>query len=198
MDSFAARVGSLALKVWLRSTSPGGMRLLAPVLGVALFLALRYWYLRAGRTALGRGLRWWTLALALALVCAAAIYLVAGGPEDPEALEALRSAQSELIGRAPLPRPLAAAGGVLVAAAALAAGWRWRQAKQLPDERDALAAQWRAVRGRWLLSLAALVGVPCAALVTACAAAAVGPPQVPAALAGATGGAAGMHGSLWV
>ena len=48
---------SLVAHVWLRLISPSTMRLLAPLIGIAVFWLLSRWYVRAGRSALGRAVR---------------------------------------------------------------------------------------------------------------------------------------------
>jgi ligand-binding sensor domain-containing protein len=194
VDAFIEGLDSLASPVWSKLTSPSTMRLLAPPIGIALFWLLSRWYARAGRSALGRAVRWWCLALTMGAVFAGVVYLLSVLPDDPEALEVMRSVGEDRAGRVLFPAPLAVAGALLAAAAALAAAWRWRQARLRPAEAVALWAEWQRVRSRWTRRLAIGGGVVAAAMGAACAVATTGAPQVPpmAPAAQPTGGA------LWV
>ena len=105
MENLLPRLLNLASKVWLRLTSPSGMRLLAPLLAIALvYLGWRLWRL-AGRSPLGLAVRWWVLGLALAVFATGVLYGVAGPPADPELRAVLRETAGETVGRGPPPRP---------------------------------------------------------------------------------------------
>ena len=62
------------------------------------------------------------------------------------------------LGRTQYPAPLALAGAVLAAVAAVAAAWRWRTTRLPADERFALRDEWRIVRRRVLAWSALLAG----------------------------------------
>ena len=127
VENLLPRLLNLASKVWLRLTSPSGMRLLAPLLAIALvYLGWRLWRL-AGRSPLGLAVRWWVFGLALAGFATGVLYGVAGPPADPELRAVLRETAGQK-GRAPLPAPLALLGAIAVAGASLLAAWRWRLA----------------------------------------------------------------------
>ena len=163
MDDLTSRLFDRALpraldlpeRIWLRLTSPSGMRLLAPLLGLLLvYLGWRLWR-AAGRGPLGRAARWWGVALVLAVFGAGLVYGAAAPPADPDVRAVQREQADSLLHHTPLPAPLAAAGAVAVAGAGLAAAWRWRAAHLRPADAAALGVAWRgaARRARWPLAL---------------------------------------------
>ncbi|HEX2324629.1 MAG TPA: hypothetical protein VHQ00_04470, partial [Chloroflexota bacterium] len=160
MENLLPRLLNLASKVWLRLTSPSGMRLLAPLLAIALvYLGWRLWHL-AGRSPLGLAVRWWVLALALTVFATGVLYGVAGPPADPELRAVLRETAGVEgnVGKAPLPAPLALLGAIAVAGASLLAAWRWRLSRLAPAEAEALTHSWRRLRRRGRLPLALSLG----------------------------------------
>ena len=195
-DVLLARLTALLYGFWLRLLSPSGMRLLAPVLGVVvLYVGWRLWH-RAERSMLGRAVRWWCLATVAAALLAGLVYLPAAGPEDPEAAALARNAAVERPGWPVFPAPLALAGSLAAALAALAAGWSWRCARLAPVERAQLAAVWRRVARPWRRRGALAVAVAAAAAGTAWAMAAAAPGQVPEPALLRT--SAGARATLWV
>ena len=191
------RLLPLLTRIWHKLLSPSLLRLLAPALGVAIVVAGRWLWRRAGQSALGRAVRWWCLAAGGALLLAALVYLLAVHSDDPEAAAAARNPATEALGRT-FPAPIAAAGAVAAAVAALAAGWSWRSARLAARERRQLAAEWRLARRRWLRGGALAGAAALAAASIACVAAAAGAPQVPAAPPYAGPSPAGHGGTLWV
>ncbi|HEX2517480.1 MAG TPA: two-component regulator propeller domain-containing protein, partial [Chloroflexota bacterium] len=196
MENLLPRLLNLASKVWLRLTSPSGMRLLAPLLAIALvYLGWRLWHL-AGRSPLGLAVRWWALGLALTVFATGVLYGVAGPPADPELRAVLRETAGETVGKAPLPAPLALLGALAVAGASLLAAWRWRLSRLAPAEAEALTHSWRRLRRRGRLPLALFLGALLALAVTAVAAGS-GAGQAPPPVAGAAAGTGGSP-TLWV
>jgi len=154
-DRALPRALDLPERIWLRLTSPSGMRLLAPLLGLLLvYLGWRLWR-AAGRGPLGRAARWWGVALVLAVFGAGLVYGAAAPPADPDVRAVQREQADSLLHHTPLPAPLAAAGAVAVAGAGLAAAWRWRVSHLRPADAAALGVAWRgaARRARWPLAL---------------------------------------------
>jgi len=163
--------------VLARALNPSNARLLAPLLaGGVVWSSWRFWCY-AGRSALGRALRWWLAALGCAGILAAALYLTASLPDDSEA--AAQLATNGRLGRLLLPGPLAAAGALAAALASVLAAWRWRSAQLAPEERAELGAQWRRLRAWWLRRLAAAGGGAVLVATLAWGAASIGPAEVP-------------------
>ncbi|MGH2353087.1 MAG: hypothetical protein ACRDJN_15890, partial [Chloroflexota bacterium] len=86
-------------RLWLKLLSPSMMRLVAPAVGVLVLLAGWPLWRYVGRTALGRAIRWWVLAIGAALFAGTVLYLLAAMPDDPEAAAAVREALAVGLGR---------------------------------------------------------------------------------------------------
>ncbi len=196
MEQLSTRLLSLADKVWLRLLSPSTMRLLAPVLGVAIcFAGWGLWRL-AGRTPFGRAVRWWTVAAGAALFATGVLYQLAAIPDDAEARAAAREALGDGLATR-LPPSLALVGALAVVVAAVIAAWRWRQAATTPLERAELAQTWRSA-ARLVRPLAGVAVAVALAAGGAAVAAASGPAQVPAWPSVSSPARGTAEASLWV
>jgi hypothetical protein len=187
------RIVAIFDRVWLRLLSPSGMRLLAPAIGVAVVaVGWRAWHV-VGKTALGRTLRWWLLAVVASIVLGAVLYFQVALPDDPDAAAAARALALERP-EAAVPAPLALWGAVAAVLAAFVALWHWRRARFPAEDRAALAAFSASVR-RWRRVVAAAFAVALAAGGVAFVAAAAATPRVPLST---TSAPAAPAGSLWV
>ncbi len=167
----------LAGLVLARALSPSNARLLAVLLaGVVVGILWQLWR-SAGRSALGRALRWWMATLSCAGILAAALYLAASLPDDAET--AAQIAASERLGHLLLPGPLAAAGALAAALASVLAAWRWRRSQLSAEERAALAAEWCQLCARWRRRFLVAGGSMGLVAAATWGVASIGPAQVP-------------------
>jgi ligand-binding sensor domain-containing protein len=198
MDTTALeRVLAILEKIWLRLLSPSGMRLLAPLIAIAVVaVGWRAWR-AAGTTALGRALRWWLLAGSACVVLGAVVYLQVVVPDDPEAAAAARSLALERPGTAALSAPLALWGAVVAVLAGFIALGHWRRAGSAAEDWAALGALRLAGR-RWRRRAAGVVAAALAAAGAAFAAAAGAAPQVPVPITPNPAAPPRTSGSLWV
>lgn len=194
MPDLVTRLLNLAGRVWLRLISPSTMRVLAPLLGLAIVVAGWYLWRLADRWPLGRALRWWVAAIGGALFSTAVLYQLAAVPDDPDARAIAREALADGLATR-FPPALALAGALAVGAATVAVAWRWRLARYTPRERAEIAEAWRATT-RWRRPLAGIALALTLALIVTAAAAGAGASEVPIPAPPATPGA--VPASLWV
>ncbi len=200
------RVLNVALRIWARMTSVSTLRLLAPFVALALlYLGWRLWR-AAGRSPVGRAVRWWTALTLCALVAGGAVYFAAGPADDATTLAVSIAAEESGVGRTVYPAPIVLAGSVAAVLATLAGGHAWWQSRApLAERLEAQAALATLYRRRALPALRLLVAV-LAGVTTGCAVVVVGgsfgasaqpapPVAAPAGLPGVTRRA---EGSLWV
>ena len=149
MHPLLARLLRAPSRIWLRLASPAGLRLLAPIFAaVVVYLLWRLWAY-AGRSVLGRMVRWWTAWVAGAVLLGLTVFLLVSPPETSADAVALRAMAEEEISKAAIYSvPFAAAGGVAVALASLgAAGALWI-ARVTPEERAQARRPWSSLMSR--------------------------------------------------
>ena len=188
------RAAALLARIWARVVSPAGARLATPaVAAVLVYVLWRVWRI-AGRTALGRAVRWHLVFLLAAATAGLAMFLLAAPPEDPSDAAAARAVATDTLGRPVYTAPLAVAGAAAVAIttfAALRSAWRWRVPVHDHTRTEVEWHRWRGREGR----LIGGVGVVIAggALSVCAAAVAVG-----SLASGSVHGATPLEGALWV
>lgn len=192
MPELVTRLLILAGKVWLRLLSPSTMRVLSPLLGLAIVVAGWCLCSLADRSSLGRALRWWVAAISGALFSTAILYQLAVVPDDPDARAIAREALADGLATR-FPPSLALAGALAVGVATVVVAWRWRLARYTPRERAEIAGAWRAAT-RWRRPLGGIVLALALAVVGAATVAGAGASQIPA-MATAPGT---VPASLWV
>ncbi|MDQ3700486.1 MAG: hypothetical protein M3442_06140, partial [Chloroflexota bacterium] len=131
MPDLVTRLLNLADRVWLRLISPSTMRVLAPLLGLAIVVAGWYLWRLADRSPLGRALRWWVATIGGALFSTAVLFQLAAVPDDPDARAIAREALADGL-TTRFPPALALAGALAVGVATVAVAWRWRLARYTP------------------------------------------------------------------
>ena len=199
------RLIALPGRLWLRLSSPAGIRLLSPIIAaLLLFIAWQVWRY-AGKSALGRAARWWLAAVSLAVVLGVSLTLLAAPPEDSTDAAAARAQASERAGRAVYTDGVATIGGVAVALSSLFAARSLWLACTPSNERRRIVQEWSALGGRYgrpvVTSATALLGLSLTAFAVAIASASISPAQIPVANPGLNPGpnveTSATH-SLWV
>jgi ligand-binding sensor domain-containing protein len=174
--------------VVVRLSSPGTWQQLAPAVAVAV-AAIAWWaWRRAGRTPLGRAVRWWAGMASLIGMVGPTIYFRAVLPDGAAGLVAVEINMSRL-GRAQFPSEAVLLALTVMAASSSGYLWAWRQSRQTRAERDALAVAWRDARRRLVRGAAWAVGMTALALVTGAGAGLATAREVPDL---------GTPGTLWV
>jgi ligand-binding sensor domain-containing protein len=154
LDRILARLDAVVVRL----SSPGTWQQLAPV--VALAVAGFAWLVwrRAGRTPLGRAVRWWAGMASLIGMVGPAIYFRAVLPDGAAGLVAVEINMSRL-GRAQFPSEAVLLALALMGASSSRYLWAWRQSHQTRAEREALTVAWHDARRRIVRGVAWAVAV---------------------------------------
>lgn len=149
LDRILARLDAIVARL----SSPGTWQQLAPVVALAVAGVAWLAWRRAGRTALGRAVRWWAGMASLIGMVGPAIYFRAVLPDGAAGLVAVEINMSRL-GRAQFPSEAVLLALTVMAASSSGYLWVWRQSRQTRAEREALAVAWRDARQRLVRGVA--------------------------------------------